>query len=181
MQRIHSRVLILAFLFCAILANAQTADKLLAEVQAQASAQHKNVFLIFSASWCGPCHQLDKFLQNSDMKPIVDKYFVIMHVHIDEAKKPELNTPGGDELLMKLAAKEPHTSGVPFLIFLDPAGKPIVNSDRPVPGKPVGDNIGYPVAPEEIVWFMEMLKRGAPEMPKAEAQQIESWLKKAAG
>ena len=56
-----------------------------------------------------------------------------------------------------------------------------MNSDRPVPGQAVGDNIGYPVAPEEIAWFMEMLKRGAPAMPKSEAKQIESWLKKAAG
>jgi thioredoxin-related protein len=181
MKPIHSRILILVFLFCAIFANAQTADKLLGDAQSQASEQHKNVFLIFSASWCGPCHQLDRFLQNSAMKPVVDKYFVTVHVHIDEAKKPELNTPGGDELLKKLAAKEPHTSGVPFLIFLDPTGKPIVNSDRPVAGQATGNNIGYPVAPEEIVWFMEMLKRGAPAMPKAEAQQIESWLKKAAG
>jgi thioredoxin-related protein len=181
MKLIHSRILILVFLFCAILANAQTADSLLAEAQAQASTQHKNVFLIFSASWCGPCHQLDSFLQNSDTKPIVDKYFVIVHIHIDEAKKPELNTPGGDELLTRLASKEPHTSGVPFLIFLDSSGKAIVNSDRPVPGQAGGDNIGYPVAPEEIAWFMEMLKRGAPAMPKTEAKQIESWLKKAAG
>lgn len=180
MRRLSS-ILILAFILCAIFANAQTAEKLISEAQSQASAQHKNVFLIFSASWCGPCHQLDMFLQDSDMKPLVDKYFVIVHVHIDEGKKPELNTPGGDELLMKLAAKAPHTSGVPFLIFLDPSGNPIVNSDRPLPGEAVGDNIGYPVSPEEIGWFMEMLKRGAPAMPKAEAQQIESWLKKAAG
>jgi thiol-disulfide isomerase/thioredoxin len=139
------------------------------------------VFLIFSASWCGPCHQLDKFLKNSEMKPLVEKYFVIVQMHIDEAKNPELNTPGGDELLTKLAAKQPHTSGVPFIIFLDGSGKPIVNSDRPIQGKTTGDNIGYPVAPEEIVWFMEMLKRGAPGMTEGEARQIETWLKKAAG
>lgn len=158
-----------------------TADQILSAAQANAASQNKNVFLIFSASWCGPCHQLDAFLQAPDMQPIIDKYFVIGRVHIAEeaSKHPERNTPGSDALLHKLTGNDPKNTGVPFIVFVDPNGKPIVSSDRPVPGS-AAENIGYPFLPEEIGWFMEMLKRGAPSMPQAEAQTIEAWLTKAA-
>ncbi len=180
-MRFKTSVLLSLLLLATLPATAQTtADQILSEAQTQALGQHKNVFLIFSASWCGPCHQLDTFLQAPDMKAIVEKYFVIAKVHIDEDKHPERNTPGGDALLAKLTGKDPKMSGVPFLIFVDSQGKAIVNSDRPVTGQPTGENIGYPFAPEEIAWFMEMLKQGAPSMAAVEALQIETWFKKAA-
>ena len=158
-----------------------TADKIFSDAQASAAIQKKNVFLIFSASWCGPCHQLDAFLQAPDMQPIIDKYFVVARVHIAEeaSKHPERNTPGSDALLHKLTGNDPKNTGVPFIVLVDSTGKPVVNSDRPVPGA-AAENIGYPFLPEEIGWFMEMLKRGAPSMPAAEAQSIKAWLTKAA-
>jgi thioredoxin-related protein len=174
--------IIIIVLVLALPALAQSAaENVLSEAQARAASEHKNVFLIFSASWCGPCHQLDGFLQTPDLKTIVDKYFVIANLHIAEeaTKHPERNTPGSDTLLQKLTGNDPKNTGVPFIILIDPNGKPIVNSDRPVPGTSA-ENIGYPVLPEEIAWFMEMLKRGAPSMSAAEAQKIDAWLVKAA-
>lgn len=158
-----------------------TAEQILSDAQASASSQKKNVFLIFSASWCGPCHQLDAFLQAPDMQPIIDKYFVIARVHIAEeaSKHPERNTPGSEALLQKLTGNDPKNTGVPFIVFVDSTGKPIVNSGRPVPGA-AAENIGYPFLPEEIGWFMDMLKRGVPSMADAESQKIKAWLTKAA-
>lgn len=173
---------ILVLLIATLPAIAQSAaDRIVSDAQANAASQKKNVFLIFSASWCGPCHQLDAFLQAPDMQTIFDKYFVVARVHIaeDASKHPERNTPGSDALLQKLTGNDPKDTGVPFIVFVDSTGKPIVNSDRPSPGA-AAENIGYPFLPEEIGWFMEMLKRGAPSMPDAEAKSIEAWLTKAA-
>jgi thiol-disulfide isomerase/thioredoxin len=163
-------------------AHAQSAaETSLSEAQSRAAGEHKNIFLIFGASWCGPCHQLDAFLQVPETKAIVEKYFVIAKLHIAEeaSKHPEWNTPGGDALLQKLTGLDPNNTGVPFIVFVDETGKPIVNSGRPVPGA-APENIGYPVLPEEITWFMEMLKRGAPSMSTPEAQKISAWLRESA-
>jgi len=106
---------------------------------------------------------------------MVEKYFVLAKVHIDEehGKHPELNTPGSEELRKKLGGSE----GVPFFVFLDAQGQAIATSNRPVEGKTRGENIGYPDAPEEIDWFMAMLKKSVPAMTEEEAQRIEGWLK----
>jgi hypothetical protein len=53
----------------------------------------------------------------------------------------------------------------------------IVNSNRPVNGKQEGANIGHPFAPEEVEFFMTMLKKAAPKMEPPERKTIEDWLK----
>jgi hypothetical protein len=44
-------------------------------------------------------------------------------------------------------------------------------------GKSSGARIGYPAQPEEIDWFLAMLRKAAPQMPAAEAGAIERWLR----
>jgi hypothetical protein len=61
---------------------------------------------------------------------------------------------------------------------MDEQGKVIVNSFRQVAGSKRGENVGYPAIPAEIDWFMEMLKRAAPEISPAEAKTIRQWLDK---
>ena len=41
----------------------------------------------------------------------------------------------------------------------------------------IGGNIGYPVAPNEIAWFMAMLKKAAPKITEAELNALETKLK----
>jgi hypothetical protein len=83
--------------------------------------------------------------------------------------------------VLKLMAQFGGPHGVPYFVFFDANGETIVTSDRPVAGSKRGDNIGYPDSPEEIEWFMTMLKRGVPAMGTDETQTIESWLKHASG
>ncbi len=149
----------------------------------QAAQQHKLIFLVFGASWCGPCHDLDTFMAARETRPVLEKYFVLAKLNVAEeaGKHPELNSPGGEELMAKLGganAKE-GIGGVPFLVFLDANGEAIVNSNRPVKGRAGGANIGYPSEPEEIDWFMVMLKRAVPAMTAEESRTIEEWLRKA--
>ncbi len=136
---------------------AKTAQDILADATNRATAEHKIVFFEFGASWCSQCRRLEKFLNDPANEPIVQKYFVRTDVHVEEkrGKHPELETPGAEKLLKEFGGAE----GVPFIVFVDTNGHGIVTSNRPVAGKERGDNIGYPDAPEEIDWFMTMLKK----------------------
>ncbi|MGB7758595.1 MAG: thioredoxin family protein [Bryobacteraceae bacterium] len=140
-----------------------------------ASAQHKSIFLVFHASWCGYCRKLDQFIETAEIKPIIDKYFVQARLTVQEqgAKKP-LNNPGGDEVMAGAGGKD---AGLPFFAFLNEAGETIVNSIWPGEGKAAGRNIGHPVQPQEVDWFPVMVKKAAPAMSPDEARILENWLR----
>ena len=100
-----------------------------------------------------------------------------MFARIDVQERNEkavLDTPGGDALEARFGSKGP---GLPFFAFLDEHGKLIANSNRPVPGKPDGENIGHPMAPEEVDYFMLMLRKAVPALSPDDAQVIESYLR----
>jgi hypothetical protein len=153
-----------------------SANDILKSAQAQAGSQHKLVFLILGSSWCGPCHRLDRMLAAPEVHPILEKYFVIAKVSVLEEKgnHPDLNTPGGNDLWKKLA----NNHGVPYFVFEDADGKILVTSDRPVANQPHGANVGYPDYPEEIDWFISMLKTAIPSISSEESHAIDAWLRK---
>jgi len=156
-------------------AGAPTAQQVLASAKAQAAAQHKNIFLVFEASWCVWCRRLDRFIETPAIQPIFARHFVIARVDVQErGDKVSLNTPGGVELAAQLGAKGP---GLPFFAFLDEHGELIANSRRPVPGNPEGSNIGHPTAPEEVDYFMVMLRKAVPTLSPADTQLIEDYLR----
>lgn len=154
-----------------------SADQILTHAKSQAAAEHKNLLLVFSASWCGPCHLFEAFLQDHATGPIIDKNFVVARFDVGErpSDKRHSNTPGAEVLRASLDGKDP---GYPFLVILNPAGKVVVNSYRPVAGhKPDAEtNIGYPATPAEIDWFMQMLHQSAPAISSNEADTIRRWL-----
>ena len=86
-----------------------------------------------------------------------------------------LDTPGGDELMAKLGSQD--ANGLPFFAFLDSGGKLIANSLRPAPGKNQGENIGHPVAPEEVDWFLVMLHKAVPTLTPGESAAVETYLR----
>jgi len=145
------------------------------QAEAQAAQQHKNVLVIFHASWCGWCHRLDGFLSDKTIAPIMDKSFVILHVDVlEDAKHKAQENPGGEALLESLNGKD---QGIPYYAIFTPKDKLLINSRGPVKGKAgVTGNIGYPGAPEEIAYFMKMMGYG-PSMSESDRSTIESWLK----
>lgn len=182
MRRTHPFLLV--FLFFGFLSapavRAQqrtSADEVLAAAKTDAATQHKDIFLVFGASWCPPCRELDSFMADREIRPILEKYFVMAHLSVFEqrGKHPELNNPGGEKLVADFGGE---AGGVPFLVFLDAQGHPLINSNRPVTGKPKGENVGYPALPEEINWFMSMLRQTLPTLTAADARTIETWLRK---
>ena len=57
--------------------------------------------------------------------------------------------------------RDGQSSGIPWMAILDGEGKKLVTSDGPQ------GNIGYPALPEEIAYFVEMLKKaGRPDAGK---------------
>jgi thiol-disulfide isomerase/thioredoxin len=176
-------VLSLAAVFaCAVLlaapgfaASQETADALFAHAKAEAQTRHKGVLLSFSASWCGPCKLYERFLEDPQMKPITEKAFVIQRIDVGEhaGDAQHTDTPGGAQLRTTLGGVgEP---GFPFIVMTDENGKPLINSYR---NGDTNSNIGYPVLPEEIDWYLVMLKRAAPSLSPADLAATRAWLQK---
>ncbi|MGB6973195.1 MAG: thioredoxin family protein [Terracidiphilus sp.] len=151
----------------------ETADALFAHAKAEARLEHKNVLMVFSASWCGPCKLYERFLEDPAMKPITDRAFVVQRIDVGENPKDthHADTPGGEALRTRLGAVG--QPGFPFLIITSDNGKPIVNSYRN------GDthlNVGYPALPQEIDWYIQMLKHAAPSLSPADLAATKAWL-----
>jgi len=172
-------VIIFASAVCCAAADApQPADQVLTAAETAAADQDKNVWVIFGASWCVWCRQLDKFINEPDIQPILDRRFVIAHLTVDEhGDKASLDNPGGDAAKRRLGGSN---AGLPFFAFLDPAGNVLINSNRPLAGKPDA-NIGFPSAPEEVDWFMMMLHRAAPQLGADQTRLIEERLRSKPG
>src|SRR5579862_3198628 len=94
-------------LFSAAFAAAEpTATEQLTNAETVAKKEHKNVFLIFHASWCGWCHRLEKMMNSPEAKPIFDANYVIVTLDVDEHDAAHPETPGGAEMKAKLGAKD---------------------------------------------------------------------------
>jgi thiol-disulfide isomerase/thioredoxin len=149
-------------------AGAPTADQALASAKEKAAAEHKAIYLHFGASWCGWCKRLDAFLDRPDIKPVFEKYFIPVKLVVQENDKNKtLENPGADALLKQFGGP----SGLPFSAFLDAKGVMIVNSKRD------GQNIGYPAQPGEIDFFVQMMKKAAPNISQDDLKTIETALR----
>lgn len=152
-----------------------SADEVMAQATKQAAAEHKDILLTFSASWCGPCRLFEGFLEDRKIRPIMEKKFVYARLDVGELPrdKRHADSPGGVKLMSSLGGA---SSGYPFIVMLDDAGKPIANSLRPDARAKGGSNIGYPALPVEVDWFMQMLQQAAPSLSPQETATIRNWL-----
>ncbi|MBE0544798.1 MAG: thioredoxin family protein [Verrucomicrobia bacterium] len=166
--------LVLLLSITAVLAAPPGADEIIGEATAKATAGNKSIYLHFGASWCGWCKRLDAFLERPDIKPVFEKYFVPVKLVVQENEKNKaLENAGSDQWLKKVGGPE----GLPFSAFLDSKGTLIVNSKRPAKDGTPGGNIGFPAAPEEIDWFVAMMKKAAPKISEADLKVIETALR----
>ncbi|HEV2326039.1 MAG TPA: thioredoxin family protein [Terracidiphilus sp.] len=152
-----------------------SAAQILEHAESQARAEHKNILLEFGASWCINCKLYDRMLADASMHAILGPHFVFTTMDTGERANDarHANTRGAVELENSIGGKD---AGWPYLVILSAEGKPIVDSFRPDPKSKTGDNIGYPVLPEEVDWFIVMLHRGAPSISEQDLASVHAWL-----
>lgn len=129
-----------------------SATEVMNEAKVEASAQHKNIFIIFHASWCVWCHRMDSCMTEETFKPMFAENYVIRHLTVDESKgKEQLENPGADAFRAKYDGDK---QGIPFWLIFDATGNLLEDSKGAD-----GNNIGCPARPEEVDYFINILKK----------------------
>jgi thiol:disulfide interchange protein len=133
-----------------------------------AAVDDRVVMVKFRASWCEWCARLDAALHSFELGRIFSENYVLLDLTVQESDdKLALETPGAQAFMDSLGAGN---SGLPFYVFLDPAGKPLADSNV------LPHNIGYPVSPEEIDAFVALLEATAPRMTAGEKLEVANYL-----
>src|SRR5579875_907445 len=116
-------ILIIIFSLSILTMNAQEvlpANIVMKEAYSKAAKEHKNVMVIFHASWCGWCHKMDSSLNDASVKNFFDNNYVIVHLTVHESKgKENLENPGALEMLTKYKGEG---LGIPFWLVFDKNG-----------------------------------------------------------
>ena len=138
--------------------NPAPADRVMKDAIAEATATHKNVFIIFHASWCGWCHKMDNAMNEGELKSFFNSNYVVVHLTVDESKdKKNLENPGADELRRKYHGEN---QGLPYWFIVDSKGNFLADSrktDDKNPGKL--SSVGCPSEQDEVDYFVEVLKK----------------------
>jgi thioredoxin-related protein len=150
--------------------NPDSAQTILTTALTEARSAHKNVFLIFHATWCGWCKRLETAINDTALKPFIDENFIVTKLDVQERgdKIPLYENPGGQDIMSDFGGKN---SGLPFLVFLNGKGGMIANSNV----MPQKQNIGYPGSQKEITAFLRLLKKTAPHMTSKQRDRIRSY------
>ena len=138
------------------------AEKMLAEAFTKAKAEDKRVFFIASASWCGPCRSLGRFLE--PWKGELNRHYVFVKLDVsrDEHAQAVTKRLRGDQ-----------DGGVPWYAILDGDGKTLITSnsaDLKRGGK--ARNIGFPSEQPTIDHFMKMLAETASRLSAERRAEI---------
>jgi thioredoxin-related protein len=150
-----------------------SAQNILNATLMKAQSSKSNVLVVFQASWCIWCKWLDSAFESIELKPIMEKHYVIVRLDVKEFGKKiqTIENPGGQKLLEELGGIK---SGLPFLAVLNKKGTMIANSNV----MPKNQNIGYPGSKKEIDAFIKFLKQTAPRITDKECTSIAKYLEK---
>ena len=81
--------------------------------EAVKAASNRNVLVVWGADWCSDCYELESVMQSEEVKPVIEKNFVVVHADLGQGDK-------NLDLLKKY--KVPVTS-IPAFTILDSTGK----------------------------------------------------------
>ena len=100
--------------------STRDAEKMLADALKKAKAEDKRVFFITSASWCGPCRYLSRFL--AGQKEELERHYVF--VKLDVSRDAHADA-------LRKRYQGDNDGGVPWYAILDADGKALVLSNTP--------------------------------------------------
>jgi hypothetical protein len=92
-----------------------------------------------------------------DIAPVLAKDFVALKLDTDRMT-------GANDILKRFQQKP---GGIPWFVFIDGDGKPIITSDDPE-----GRNIGFPAEDSEIAHFKVMLQKVAKNITRDEIEAL---------
>ncbi len=137
-------------------ASAETVFK---EAMVKASEQDKKIFILFQASWCGWCHTMERFMNDTSCEELFKNNYVVYHLAVKESDdKKHLENPGAEAMLEKYHGEK---SGIPFWLIFDKNGNLLADSQIRPAGAGMntpGQNVGCPSEPQEIAYFIKVLK-----------------------
>ncbi len=143
------------------------ARAMLAEASAKANAEGKRLFFIASASWCGPCRLLSRFLVAR--KAELDPHYVFVKLDVSRDR-------GAREVVDGFKGSK--SGGVPWYAILDAEGKPMATSNLPGEDESgTNSNIGFPSDPPGVDHFVGMLRRTAPGLAEGKLRAIREALR----
>ena len=145
MKSISLIIVILILNFYGFSQNGQPANELFQAALTKAKKEHKNIFLIFTATWCGPCKYLIRGLHDEYNVQYFESNYVILELYNKEkGSKRSLENKGGDSILTLYKGD---TTAIPYWLIL--------NAD----GKKLYGELGFSNYPEDLTRFIKTLKK----------------------
>jgi thioredoxin-related protein len=140
---------------CAAASAQQTAPSMASMMEkatAEAKRSHRNVLLLFRASWCGWCHTMDMSMRDIRVKKYFDSAYVVKLVTVFETKdNKSLEIAGAVDTLNRY---NNDSIGLPVWMIFDADGKFLADSKKE--GK---ENTGCPSSETEIAFFIDVLRK----------------------
>jgi hypothetical protein len=97
-------------------------------------------------------------MNDETIKSFFDKNYVIKHLTVDESlNKKNLENPGASALRTKYHGDQ---QGIPYWFIIDKNGKLLADSRiHSDDGKVIGNSVGCPAKPDEVAYFIKVLKK----------------------
>ena len=171
MKIIRSFSAVLVFSIHFLTAHAQappSADKVLQEALQVATAENKNVMIMFTASWCIWCKKMDASMKDSTTRDYFSNSFVTRHLVVDEsAPFKHLENPGANAFRTKYFGE---SQGIPFWLIFDKDGNLLADSKMREKGEGIekGVNTGCPATEKEVDYFISVLEKTSAISPDQE-------------